>query len=93
MLVPDGGVWSMPRPGRCTPGKEPVPIGLEAKWAPVPVWTGVENLVPLGFDPLTVQPIANRYNDCAIPAHIFRMIRQNEKIYQDAGLTARVWCS
>jgi len=21
------------------------------------------------------------------------MIRQNEKIYQDAGLTARVWCS
>jgi len=28
------------------PGKEPVSIRLEAKWAPAPVWTGMENLAP-----------------------------------------------
>jgi len=29
-----------------TPGKDSVPIVQEAGWAPGPVWTGVENLVP-----------------------------------------------
>jgi hypothetical protein len=33
----DAGEWSMPGPGRFTPGKDPVP---EAGWAPGPVWTG-----------------------------------------------------
>jgi hypothetical protein len=28
---------------RSTPGKDPVPIVLEAGWAPGPVWTGAEN--------------------------------------------------
>jgi len=41
--------WSMPRPGRFTPGKDPVPILQEAGWAPNPVWTGAENLVPTGI--------------------------------------------
>jgi len=36
----------MPRPGRFTPGKDQVPIGYEAGWAPGPVWTGAEKLVP-----------------------------------------------
>ena len=26
---------------------------------------------PPGFDPRTVQPVAGRYTDCAIPAHLF----------------------
>jgi hypothetical protein len=26
-------------------------------------------LPPPGFDPRTVQPVASRYTDCAIPAH------------------------
>ena len=30
------------------PGKDPVPIVQEAGWAPGPVWTGAENLVPTG---------------------------------------------
>jgi hypothetical protein len=34
-----------PRP-YFTPGKDPVPIVQEAGWAPGPVWTGAENLVP-----------------------------------------------
>jgi hypothetical protein len=47
------------------PGKDPVPIVQEAGWAPGPVWTGVENLAPPGFDPRTVQPVASRYTDWA----------------------------
>jgi hypothetical protein len=48
-----------------TPGKDLVPIVQEAGWAPGPVWTGAENLTPLGFDPRTVQPVASRYTDYA----------------------------
>jgi hypothetical protein len=43
-------------------------IVLEAGWAPGLAWMGAENLAPLGFDPRTVQPIASRYTDRAIPA-------------------------
>ena len=42
--VLDGGGWSAPRPGRFTPGKDPVPIVQEAGWAPGLVSTGAENL-------------------------------------------------
>jgi hypothetical protein len=44
-----GGGWSTPRPGRFTPGKDPVPIVQEAGWASGPVWTDAENLVPTGI--------------------------------------------
>jgi hypothetical protein len=50
-------------PAGLYPREHPVPIGQEAGWAPGPVWTGVENLAPPGFDPRTVQPVANRYTD------------------------------
>jgi hypothetical protein len=41
---------SASRPGRLLPpGKDPVPIVLEAGWAPEPVWTGAENLAPTGI--------------------------------------------
>ena len=42
------GVSVTPRP-LFTPGKDPVPILQEARWAPGPVWTGVENLAPTGI--------------------------------------------
>jgi hypothetical protein len=32
-----------------TLGKHPVPVVQEAGWAPGPVWTGAENLVPTGI--------------------------------------------
>jgi hypothetical protein len=38
----------MPRP-YLTPGKDPVPILQEAGWASGPVWTGAENLAPIGI--------------------------------------------
>jgi len=37
-LALDGGEWSTPRPGRFTPGRGPVPIVQEVRWAPRPVW-------------------------------------------------------
>ena len=40
----DVGGRSAARPGRFTPGKDPLPIVQEAGWAPGPVWTGAENL-------------------------------------------------
>jgi hypothetical protein len=41
--------WSTPRPGRFTPGKDPVLIVQEAGWAPGPVWTDAENLALTGI--------------------------------------------
>ena len=36
-------------PAALYPGKDPVPIVQEAGWAPGPVLTGAENLVPTGI--------------------------------------------
>jgi hypothetical protein len=36
----EGGEWSAARPGRFTPGIDPVPVLQEAGWAPGPVWRG-----------------------------------------------------
>jgi len=50
-------------PAAFTLGKDPVFILQEAGCAPEPVWAGAENLAPPpGFDPRTVQPVANREN-------------------------------
>ena len=50
-----------PRPGRFTPGKDPVPIVQEAGWAPGPVWTGAENFAPTGIRSPDRQPVPCRY--------------------------------
>ena len=56
------GNGSESRPGALfTPGKNPVPIIQEDRWATGPVWTGAENLAPTtGFDPgpSSPQPVA-----------------------------------
>jgi hypothetical protein len=43
------GGWSVPRRGRFTPGKDPVPIVQEAGWAPGPFWTCAKNLALTGI--------------------------------------------
>jgi len=48
-----------------TPGKDTVPILQEAGWAPGPVWTGAENLVPIGIWSRTIQPVVSHYTDWA----------------------------
>jgi hypothetical protein len=54
------GGWSTPRPGRFTPGKDPVPlyrrlVGLQGRSGQV------RKISPsTGFDPRTVQPAASR---------------------------------
>jgi len=50
------------------PGKDSVPMVQEAGQAPGPVRTVVDNLAPPGFDHQTLQPVASRYTDYAIPA-------------------------
>jgi hypothetical protein len=61
----DGGGWSIPRPGRFTPGKEtryPLyrrlggPQGRSGRVREI-------SLPPPGLDPRTVQPVASRYTD------------------------------
>ena len=62
------GVGDQPHaPAALPPGKT-----LYQLWAPGPVGTGAKNLTPppAGFDPRTVQPVASRYTDCAVPAAI-----------------------
>jgi hypothetical protein len=70
------GVSVTPRP-LFTPGKDPVPILLEAGWAPGPVWIGAENFAP---HPRNVQPVTGRYSDWAIPAHcLVQSVRKIDK--------------
>jgi hypothetical protein len=62
-LALDGGVWSMPRPGRFTPGKHPVPI-VQRLGGPQARSGWVQKISPPpGFDPQTFQPVASRYTD------------------------------
>ena len=61
------GGWSAPRPGRFIPGKDPVPIIQEAQGRSERVRK--ISPPPPGFDPRTVQPVASRYTDWAIPDH------------------------
>jgi hypothetical protein len=68
-LALGGGEWSTPPPGRFTPGKYPVPTVQEAGVGPRADLDGCGKSLPPGFDPRTVQPVASRYTDCAIPAH------------------------
>jgi hypothetical protein len=62
----DGGGWSTPRLRPLYPRKrDPVPSLQEFDWASGPVWTVAENV-----DARTVQTVASRYTDWAIPAHV-----------------------
>jgi hypothetical protein len=50
-------MWA-PRPGRYTPGNDPVPIVQEAGWAPGPVWGDAEYLASTGIRSPTVHRVA-----------------------------------
>jgi len=64
------GVGGQPHaPAASTPGKDPVPIAQEAGWAPGPVWTVAENLVPTSIRSRTVQPVAQSLYRLSYPAY------------------------
>jgi hypothetical protein len=59
----DGGELLTPRPGRFTPGKDPIPI-VQVLGGPQGRSGRVPKISPLpGFHPRTVQPVASRYTD------------------------------
>ena len=49
--------------------KDQVTIVQETGWAPGPVWADAKSSPQPGSDPRTVQPLASRCTDWAIPAH------------------------
>ena len=64
------GGWLTPRPGRFTPGKETRYPSHRILRGPQRQSGRVGKILPpLGFDPRTVQPVASRFADRAIPAH------------------------
>jgi hypothetical protein len=62
------GVRSMPRPGRPTPGNEPVPFAQETEWVSGPFCKDKKKLPPAGFEPCRVQPVQRRCNGYVIQA-------------------------
>jgi hypothetical protein len=62
------GVSITPRP-LFTPGKDPVPIVQEARWTPGPVWTGAENLAPVGIRSLDRPAHSQSLYWLSYPAH------------------------
>ena len=62
--------WSTLHPGRFTPGKDLVPIVLEAGWAPGQVWRGAENLAPTGIP----SPDRPAHSSVAIPTELPRSL-------------------
>ena len=77
-----------PGPGRFTHGKRPVIIVQEAGWARGPAGRVRKSLPQMEFDPRTVQPVASRYIDCAIPVHaLFKVIKNICGVWQ-----IRRWC-
>jgi len=68
------GVSVTPRP-LFTPGKNPVPIVKEAGWAPGPVWTVVENLVPTGIRSPARPARSQSLYRLRYPAHLIGDVR------------------
>ena len=66
----DGVGWSTPRPGLFIRGKETrYPLYRRLNWPHGRSERVRKILSPPGFDPLTVQAVASRHTDNAIPAH------------------------
>jgi hypothetical protein len=72
----DAGVWSTPLPGHLIPGKDPVPLVQDARWAPGPFWNGAENLTPTGIRSLD-RPVCNEslYRLCCPGPHIMSAVK------------------
>ena len=81
-------VSGTPRP-YFTPGEDPVLILQEAGWAQGRS-VRAENLAPLGFDPRTVQPVAQSLYRLSYPAHKYTAVQA--QIHQCEKYNALYWC-
>lgn len=61
------GGWITPRPGRFAHWNDPVSIVQKAEWASVRSQQVRKTSLPPGTDPRTVETVAGRYIDWAIP--------------------------
>jgi hypothetical protein len=73
-------VWSVARPDRYTPLKDPVPILQEAGWAQGRAGCVLKILPPPGFDPRTVQTVVSHYTECVPPSQ--RIVVQLAKFHE-----------
>jgi len=64
------GGWSTPHPDHFTPGKRHGTHCTEGWVGPRAGLDGWGNLAPTEIRPRTIQPVASRYIDYALPAHI-----------------------
>jgi hypothetical protein len=87
----DGGRWSTSHPGCLPPGKSP---STDSTGAGVCLRASLDRSLiscsppPLqGFETRTVQPIASRYTDQAMPAQSLKWCRQLGKIWSECGNT------
>jgi len=71
-------------PAALCPGKRPGAHCIGGWVGPTVGLDGCKKSPPPGFDPRTVQPVASRYTDWAIPAHLIYL--NNWKFYWSASL-------
>jgi hypothetical protein len=76
------GGWSTPHPDRFTPGKQTLFLLYRRLGGPQGRSGLVRKISPSpGFDLRTVQPVASRYTDWAIPAHYIHRLCGFQKLY------------
>jgi len=82
------GGWSKPRTGRFNPVKEAQHLRYRRLGvSPKACLDGCEKSRPSQeFDPRTVQPVASRYTDWAIPVHVY-IVRINVDRDSSVGIT------
>jgi hypothetical protein len=85
------GGWSAPRPGRFTPGKNPVPIVQEAGWTPGPVWTCVKNLAPTGIRSPDRPARSQSLYSLSYPGHCHGRIRLKLRWWFRGSLVCTTW--
>jgi len=87
-----GGGWSMPRPDRFTPLKETLNPLYKTMGGPQGrSGRGRKIKPPPRFHPPTVQPIASRYTDWAIPAQTWKIMLSHYLSLWSQQLMQTVW--
>ena len=97
----DGGGGQHQAPATLPPGKTRYPLYRRLSRHQGRSGRIRKTLPPQGFDPRTVQPVASRYTDWAIPASVDNYIRQHQQhknlilasfIYTKPMLHTYYWC-